>query len=215
MMCIVGSDTSGVGTTVLSLSAYKELYLWSYHETVWHFDIKERLDKVCTTPRNTSFAILATTLQILWTQQGTFRFHKRRDISSESEKNITFPSTLMHGVTCYNLKFITITVKNKIHQTKPARPDYQDQPVNIVHVNNHPNFRSSEMLHSVGSCLPIGCPEISVNNYKCALRNIKEGRRSHLYLCRSLKSLVNNQCLYWKSYETKACIFCVQRLRIK
>jgi hypothetical protein len=65
--------------------------------------------------------------------------------------------------TCYYLKFIRVTVKKKIHQRKPTRPNYQDQPVNVVYTNNHSCFRSSEMLHSVGSCLPIGCPETSVN----------------------------------------------------
>jgi hypothetical protein len=52
---------------------------------------------------------------------------------------------------------------------------------------------------------PIDCPETSVTNYLSTLRNIPEGRRSHLYRSESLKS--SNSFSSLTIYTT----FCVQQ----
>ena len=62
----------------------------------------------------------------------------------------------------------------------------------------------------------IGCPETSVTNYQSTLRNIPEGRRSHLHSSRSLKSrnvrLVLTVCYMYKKVKVKVTL--VQALRL-
>ena len=58
---------------------------------------------------------------------------------------------------------------------------------------------------------PLGCPEMSVQNYQSAMCNISEEGRSHLHLCGSLKSPIEYPCISWNpkcSYYTSIHILC-------